>query len=127
MFGLWSGATPTIVRSMLVNCVQLATYDQAKEYYSRWMGDGVGLHLAASGTSGFCYSVATLPVDSAKTRLQNQHVGGVKYRNLAQTVVVVSKEEGLFALWKGFWPYFSRCAGHTVAMFLVLEQVRKLI
>lgn len=116
VFGLWRGATPTIVRSMVVNCVQLGTYDQAKEVYGRvgGMRDGVPLHIAASATSGFCYSVATLPIDSAKTRLQNQRAlpdGSFKYRNLVQTVGNVVKEEGVLALWRGFLPYFSRCAG----------------
>lgn len=134
VLGLWSGASPTIARSMLANCVQLGTYDQAKEFYSgfgfRWLEEGVGLHVAASTTSGFMYSLATLPIDSAKTRLQNQRRlpdGTFKYRSLVQTVGTVGREEGVLALWRGFMPYFSRCAGHTVAMFIVLEQVKKLI
>lgn len=131
--GLWRGATPTVARSMVVNCVQLGTYDQAKEVFSGLgigvLQDGVPLHFAASTTSGFCYSVVTLPIDSAKTRLQNQRpVDGVMpYRNLVHAMVKVSRLEGVTALWKGFTPYFSRCAGHTVAMFLVLEQVRKIL
>lgn len=131
--GLWRGATPTVARSMVVNCVQLGTYDQAKEVFSGLgigvLQDGVPLHFAASTTSGFCYSVVTLPIDSAKTRLQNQRpVDGVMpYRNLVHAMVKVSRLEGVTALWKGFTPYFSRCAGHTVAMFLVLEQVRKVL
>lgn len=114
--GLWSGATPTIVRSMVVNCVQLGTYDVAKEriLLVPRATDGVGVHLVASTVSGFCYSVATLPIDSAKTRLQNQHQlpdGSFEYRNLAHAVLKVSREEGVLALWRGFMPYFSRCAG----------------
>lgn len=114
--GLWRGATPTVVRSMVVNCVQLGTYDQAKEMcINRFqLRDGVGVHLAASTTSGFCYSVVTLPIDSAKTRLQNQHRlpdGSLPYRHLGHAIVRVSREEGILALWRGFIPYFSRCAG----------------
>lgn len=116
VLGLWTGASPTIVRSMVANCVQLGTYDQAKEFYMGrgWMREGVGLHVAASTTSGFMYSVATLPIDSAKTRMQNQRGmegGGRKYRGLGQTMAVVAREEGVVSLWRGFLPYFSRCAG----------------
>lgn len=130
--GLWRGATPTVVRSMVVNCVQLGTYDAAKESILRnsAVKDGVGVHLIASTISGLCYSVATLPIDSAKTRMQNQHKNGDgswPYRNLMHAVVKVGKEEGVLALWRGFVPYFSRCAGHTVVMFLVLEQIKTLL
>lgn len=130
--GLWRGATPTIVRSMVVNCVQLGTYDAAKERIlsSTRLEDGVSVHLVASTLSGFCYSVATLPIDSAKTRMQNQHAnpdGSLPYRSLVHTVAKVGRQEGVLSLWRGFMPYFSRCAGHTVIMFLVLEQVKKLI
>lgn len=129
--GLWRGATPTIVRSMVANCVQLGAYDQAKEVYMKFgISDGVPLHLTASGTSGFCYSVVTLPIDSAKTRLQNQRPGAdgkLPYRNLGHALWKVANQEGVAALWKGFMPYFSRCAGHTVVMFLVLEQVKKVL
>ncbi|KAI0562096.1 Mitochondrial carrier [Gracilaria domingensis] len=130
--GLWRGATPTVTRSMVANCVQLGTYDQAKEVFSgtgvKVFEEGVPLHLAASITSGFCYSVVTLPIDSAKTRVQNQRPveGVMPYRNLFHAMVKVARLEGLSALWKGFTPYFSRCAGHTVVMFLVLEQVKKI-
>lgn len=115
VFGLWSGASPTIARSMVVNCVQLGTYDNAKDIYQQYgLKDGFLLHVAASMTSGFCYSVVTLPIDSAKTRLQNQRRlqdGGFKYRGLMHTIGVVVREEGVASLWRGFMPYFSRCAG----------------
>lgn len=114
--GLWRGATPTIVRSMVVNCVQLGTYDVAKERVMAHsqIKDGVGLHVIASTASGFCYSVATLPIDSAKTRLQNQHVnadGTWPYRNLLHAMFKVCRDESVSSLWRGFAPYFSRCAG----------------
>lgn len=31
-FGLWRGATPTIIRSCVLNLAMLATYDHVKEY-----------------------------------------------------------------------------------------------
>jgi solute carrier family 25 oxoglutarate transporter 11 len=33
--------------------------------------------------------------------------------------------EGVRSLWNGFTPYFVRCGGHTVFMFLFMEQYRK--
>lgn len=130
--GLWSGATPTVARAMIVSAVQLGVYDQAKETYQSRIGmrDGVPLHLAASLTSGYAYSVVTLPIDLAKSRMQNEKVlPGTQreYRSIVQTIGKIARAEGVFSLWKGFAPYFVRCGGHTVAMFLALEQVKKLI
>ena len=31
VLGLWRGATPTIIRAMVLNLAMLATYDEAKE------------------------------------------------------------------------------------------------
>lgn len=160
--GLWRGATPTIARSMLANCVQLATYDQAKDSYKGMgMKEGIPLHLVASATSGLCYSFVTLPVDAAKTKVQNQRPnkdGSLPYRNLGHAIVRMAADDGVASMWRGFFPYFSRCAGrllsssiyvsietqcsrfiltflfcfrfalgHTVVMFLVLEQVKKVM
>lgn len=35
------------------------------------------------------------------------------------------KNEGVFALWKGFTPYFLRIGPHTILTFLFLEQLNK--
>jgi solute carrier family 25 oxoglutarate transporter 11 len=31
VMGLWRGATPTVIRAMVLNLAMLATYDEAKE------------------------------------------------------------------------------------------------
>ena len=36
-------------------------------------------------------------------------------------------EEGVASLWRGFGPYFLRGGGHTVGMFLFLEQYTTLV
>jgi hypothetical protein len=35
-------------------------------------------------------------------------------------------EEGLTALWNGYGPYFARSGGHTVMMYIFIEQYRSL-
>ena len=40
--------------------------------------------------------------------------------------VKLVKNEGVFALWKGFTPYFLRIGPHTIFTFLFLEQLNKL-
>jgi solute carrier family 25 oxoglutarate transporter 11 len=38
----------------------------------------------------------------------------------------VVRQEGVLALWKGFFPYYSRLGPHTVLTFIFLEQLNKL-
>ena len=41
-----------------------------------------------------------------------------------QTCTKVASAEGIFSLWYGFLPYYGRCGGHTVAMFVAVDQIR---
>ena len=38
----------------------------------------------------------------------------------------VIRQEGFFALWKGFTPYYFRIGPHTVLTFIFLEQLQRL-
>ena len=93
------------------------------------MIDGVPLHISSALTAGFVYSAATLPLDTAKTRMQNQAKrpdGTMAYRSLPQTLGKIAAAEGPLSLMNGFGPYFTRCGGHTVFMFLFMEQYKKI-
>jgi len=130
----WRGSTPTVVRAMVVNMVQMATYDEAKRTLQKQnavssLKAGLPLHFASSLTSGFLYSAASLPFDIAKTRMQNQKAladGSRQYSNIFQTLMLIVRLEGPAALWKGFAPYFGRSGLHTVGMFMILEQLKRI-
>jgi len=85
-----AGVGPTVARAMIVNMFQVGGYDVAKTAYAEHLGiSGVPLHCSASLTAGFVYSVATLPLDTAKTRMQNQAPGPdgkLPYTSLPQTL-----------------------------------------
>ena len=76
MTTLWRGATPTIARAIVVNAAQLGTYSQAKDTAKKSMGmeEGIKLHFVAAMISGLVTTIASMPVDIVKTRLQNQKV-----------------------------------------------------
>lgn len=67
---LFRGCIPTMGRAMVVNMAQLSSYSQAKGYIVEkfQMNDGIKLHFFASMISGFITTVASMPVDIAKTR-----------------------------------------------------------
>ena len=115
-----------------MSMAQLGTYDHAKSTYREWLGlnDGVPLHLVSSVTSGVVACTISLPIDLTKTRMQNQTVlpdGQLQYRSIHQTAKTIVAQDGVLALWKGFLPYLARGGGHTVMMFLFVEQYRALV
>jgi len=124
---LWRGATPTMARAMVVNAAQLATYSQAKQVIldSGYIRDGIFCHFVASMISGLVTTIASMPVDIMKTRLQSmKYVDGVpEYKGAGDVLAQVVKKEGFFSLWKGFTPYYFRLGPHTVITFILLEQM----
>jgi len=128
VFTLWRGAFPTIGRAMALNAAQLSTYDQAKQLVVSHglIGDHIGAHAFASSVAGFCASSVSLPLDMAKTRVQNMKTvdGKREYNGMIDCIIKVVKYEGFFALWKGFWPFFFRIGPHTVLTFIFLEQFK---
>jgi len=126
---LWRGATPTMGRAMVVNAAQLATYSQAKQAIlgTGYIQDGIFCHFISSMISGLVTTIASMPVDIAKTRLQSMKYvdGKPEYRGAADVLSKVIKQEGFFSLWKGFTPYYFRLGPHTVITFVILEQMNK--
>lgn len=124
---LWRGAVPTIGRAMVTNAAQLASYSQAKQSLlsSGYLDDNIYLHFWASMISGLVTTAASLPVDIAKTRLQNMKTvdGKAEYRGTIDVIGRVIRNEGFLALWKGFTPYYGRVGPHTVLTFIFLEQM----
>ncbi|KRT79703.1 mitochondrial carrier protein [Oryctes borbonicus] len=124
---LWRGALPTMGRAMVVNAAQLASYSQAKQFLlsTGYLGDDIKCHFAASMVSGLMTTAASMPVDIAKTRIQNMKIidGKPEYSGAFDVLGKVVRNEGFFSLWKGFTPYFARLGPHTVLTFIFLEQM----
>ena len=49
--------------------------------------------------------------------------GKPEYKGAMDVFGRVVRNEGLFALWKGFTPYYARIGPHTVLTFIFLEQM----
>lgn len=124
---LWRGAVPTMARAMVVNAAQLASYSQAKQSLMNtgYFSENIILHFWASMISGFVTTAASMPVDIAKTRLQSMKIidGKPEYKGAVDVFSRVVRNEGFFALWKGFTPYYARIGPHTVLTFIFLEQM----
>lgn len=124
---LWRGTYPTVGRAMVLNVAQLATYDQAKESIVRFgMGDNMITYTLASAVSAVVATTASIPLDSAKTRVQNMRVvnGVPEYSGMLDALRKTAAKDGFFSLWRGFTPYFLRLGPHTMLTFLCLEKMK---
>ncbi|ALC43052.1 CG16736 [Drosophila busckii] len=127
VLALWRGSMPTVGRAMIVNMVQLASYSQFKTLFKQSfeMADGLGLHICSSMMSGLLTTIASMPLDMAKTRIQQMKVidGKPEYKGTTDVLLKVVRNEGVTHLWKGFVPYLCRLGPHTVFAFVFLEQL----
>lgn len=127
----WRGSTPFVQRAMLVGIFQVATLDQFKLMYAQYLNqkkDSIPNVFCAAMTSGLVYSLATMPLEASKNRMAFQKpdpsTGKLPYISTLQTIRSVSAQEGFLALYNGFFPYYVRCGGHTVAMFVFVQLLR---
>lgn len=128
----WRGSTPFVQRAMMVGVFQVATYDQFKLMYANMLEqkkDSVPNVFCAAMTSGLLYSIVTMPLEAAKNRMANQRpdakTGELLYKSTLQTVRAVSAKEGFLSLYNGYLPYYGRCGGHTVFMFIFVQLLRE--
>lgn len=49
--------------------------------------------------------------------------GKPEFKGAFDVLGKVVRNEGPFALWKGFFPYYARLGPHTVLTFIFLEQM----
>ena len=93
---------------MVVNAAQLSSYSQAKQgildtgyvqvgehelstihYLNAFFQDGIFCHFLASMFSGLVTTIASMPVDIAKTRLQSmKYIDGASY-------ILINKEQNI--------------------------------
>lgn len=127
----WRGSNPFVARAMMVGVFQVATLDQFKEFYANVLEqrkNSIPNVFCAAMTSGLIYSLATMPLEACKNRMASQkadpNTGKVPYTGILQTFRKVAAEEGFLALYNGFFPYYLRCGGHTVTMFIIVQMLR---
>jgi len=125
---MWRGCSPTVFRAVVLNAAQLSVYSEAKKKLlaSGYFSQNIWLHLPASVISGFICTVASLPVDIIKTRVQTMKIvnGVPEYKGALDCVTKTVAQEGFLSLWKGFVPYFSRLTPHSVLTFVFFEQFK---
>jgi len=127
---LYKGVVPTMLRQGCNQAVNFTVYSWSKKQLLAWKRkkweEETGGGSAASerevqldhwqtmllgGMSGGMGPLVNNPLDVVKTRMQKQviHQGKEpKYKSLLQSCLVIAKEEGTPALWKGITPRLMR-------------------
>eukprot|EP00041_Stephanoeca_diplocostata_P005908 m.71009 g.71009 ORF g.71009 m.71009 type:complete len:314 (+) comp16068_c0_seq8:119-1060(+) len=119
--GFYRGWQPNVTRACLVNLGELATYDQAKRNVMlvTGLGDGVYTHTLSALCSGFFAALCSTPADVCKSRVMSG-----AYPTMLSCVVGTVKQEGVAALWKGFFPTWLRLGPWQFCFWLSYEHLR---
>ncbi|KAL7430359.1 hypothetical protein ACHAXM_002158 [Skeletonema potamos] len=129
---LYKGVVPTMLRQGCNQAVNFTAYNWSKKPTG---GDSDGKieldhwqSLLLGGLSGGMGPLVNNPLDVVKTRMQKQVIRpGIepKYKSLMQSCVVIAKEEGTLALWKGITPRLMRIMPGQAITFMTYEAVSK--
>lgn len=131
--GLWTGVSATVKRTAIVSATAVSSYDHAKHAIlnAEFMDEGPLLHIVASSIAGFITNCVASPIDMVRTRYMNQKKDNnrrpVLYRGTFDCIMKTVRKEGLFGLYKGFIPNWTRTGTHTVVTFFVFEQLRAFV
>ncbi|GBP53303.1 Mitochondrial 2-oxodicarboxylate carrier [Eumeta japonica] len=125
--GLNKGLTATIARNGVFNMVYFGFYHSVKGYFHEYEDPILefGRKVAIGFTSGVLGSCVNIPFDVAKSRIQGPQPipGVVKYSSTTSTIIMVYKEEGFRALYKGLLPKVLRLGPGGAIMLVVYDYV----
>lgn len=129
--GLNKGVTATLGRNGVFNMIYFGFYHSIKDLQFWSKSDkndpirDLLKKLTIGFTSGVLGSIANIPFDVAKSRIQGPQPkpGQIKYYNTIATIRTIYSEEGFRALYKGLVPKIMRLGPGGAIMLLVFEHV----
>ena len=134
--GLMRGANVAGMRIATGSSVQLATYDTTKHYLlnlpflSHFNPESTTIHFASAMVTGIFVTVCMNPFDVMTTRLYNQKVvdgKGTIYSGIFDCFKKMTKTEGLYGFYKGWWAHYFRIGPHTVLTFIFFEKLKSFV
>ncbi|CAG8543326.1 3969_t:CDS:2 [Ambispora leptoticha] len=123
--GFFRGVGPNVNRAILMNVSQVTTYDVFKSLLlgTGYFKDNIWSHFSASLLSGLVATTICSPADVIKTRIMNS---GSQHKGAFSILSTMVRNEGPFALFKGWVPAYVRLGPHTIITFIVLEKLKEL-
>ncbi|KAF8507534.1 mitochondrial carrier domain-containing protein [Gautieria morchelliformis] len=119
------GMSPNVLRSILMNASQLASYDYFKSELLRHdiFGDNIYCHFSASFAAGTVATTVCSPADVLKSRIMN--ASGPGSTSTLQVIKKSFANEGAMFMFKGWVPAWSRLQPTTILIFLTYEQLKR--
>eukprot|EP00826_Nyctotherus_ovalis_P055926 TRINITY_DN7481_c0_g1_i12.p1 TRINITY_DN7481_c0_g1~~TRINITY_DN7481_c0_g1_i12.p1 ORF type:complete len:266 (-),score=61.84 TRINITY_DN7481_c0_g1_i12:164-961(-) len=126
---LWKGATPTIIKAMVMNLGLLVSYEECKLRLKKYLGNGYVTRISSSFLAGLLCSFLGLPFDNIKTKLQKMKAApnSAPYTGLVSCAAKTFCNEGLLRFWVGFPVFYLNVGVHAMIMLLVSDSLRYLI
>jgi solute carrier family 25 citrate transporter 1 len=130
---LYKGLVPTMLRQGCNQAVNFTAYSYIKKKTMEVQGTtelASWQSLLIGGVSGGMGPMVNNPLDVVKTRLQKQVIqegSKPKYTGLMQACLLIGKEEGAFALWKGITPRLLRIMPGQAITFTTYEAISSMM
>jgi solute carrier family 25 oxoglutarate transporter 11 len=125
---LGRGLDSNILRNVVFNAAQLGSFSQSKDFFAAQfkMKDGIGLQFAAANVAGLAATLSALPMDTVKSRVQQMKAvnGVMPYTGALDCAMKLVKNEGFFALWKGFAAFYIKIGPHSIISLMILDQLK---
>ncbi|KAJ1539119.1 hypothetical protein HK405_013171, partial [Cladochytrium tenue] len=123
--GIYQGVTTVIARQGANSAVRLSAYGMIRErvlHLSKKDSIPWYTTFGIGAIAGIITVYTTMPLDVLKTKMQALDARE-RYKNSADCLVKVVKEEGVLALWKGATPRLGRLIFSGGIVFTVYEEV----
>uniref|UniRef100_A0A914XZK4 Mitochondrial 2-oxodicarboxylate carrier n=1 Tax=Panagrolaimus superbus TaxID=310955 RepID=A0A914XZK4_9BILA len=125
--GIFRGLDATLGRNGIWNMFYFGIYHNLKHLIPVSEGNSQGsvsLRLLLGFTAGSLASIANIPFDVAKSRIQGpQPPTGRIYHGCFQSMALVARQEGFLALYRGLLPKVMRLGPGGAIMLVVYETV----
>ncbi|KAI6004458.1 mitochondrial carrier domain-containing protein [Pisolithus orientalis] len=124
---LMRGVGPNVIRSVLMNASQLASYDFFKSQLlkTNYFQDNAVCHFTASFAAGTVATTVCSPADVLKSRIMN--ASGPGSSSTFNAIRASLANEGPMFVFKGWVPSWTRLQPTTILIFLTLEQLRRIV
>ena len=123
---LWTSVSANIARNSIINAVEISSYDQYKQMVleSGMLKDGTPCHLLCAAGAGLNATIFGSPVDVLTTRHMNSPG---RYKGPIDVIATTLRQEGFFALYKGFIPNVFRLSLYNIVFWLTIEKIKKIM